>query len=158
MEQPVLAVVEAGDADDVAALAGYARLAGLTVSAQPSGHGATGDVDGVILLRTGRLDGVDIRPGQRSVRVGAGVKWDRELTAASPHGLTGLAGSSPVPSVIGYTLGGGLSWFGRRHGFAADSVRALDVVDAGGAGPGSPPTPTPTCSGRCVAVAATSPW
>ncbi|MEV0424224.1 FAD-binding oxidoreductase [Streptosporangium canum] len=132
VEQPVRAVVEAQDAADVAALVGYARRAGLAVSAQPNGHGAGGDVDGVILLRTGRLDGVDVRPEERVARVGAGVKWGEVLAAASPHGLTGLAGSSPVVSVVGYTLGGGLSWFSRRHGFAADSVRAFDLVDAGG--------------------------
>ncbi len=132
VDQPVLAVVEAEDADDVAALVRYARLAGLTISAQPSGHGATGDVEGVILLRTGRLGGVAVRPQARTARVGAGVKWGEVLTAASPYGLTGLAGSSPAPSVVGYTLGGGLGWFSRRYGVAADSVRAFDVVDAEG--------------------------
>ncbi|MEV7006529.1 FAD-binding oxidoreductase [Streptosporangium sp. NPDC051022] len=132
VEQPVLAVVEAEDADDVAALVRHARLAGLTVSAQPNGHGATGDTEGVILLRTGRLGGVEVRPQARTARVGAGVKWGEALAASSPYGLTGLAGSSPAPSVVGYTLGGGLSWFGRRHGLAANSVRAFEVVDAEG--------------------------
>ncbi|NEA28420.1 FAD-binding oxidoreductase, partial [Actinomadura bangladeshensis] len=50
----------------------------------------------------------------------------------APHGLTGLPGSSPVVSVTGVALGGGLSWFGRAHGWVADSVTAFDVVDAGG--------------------------
>ncbi|MDP9867569.1 FAD-binding oxidoreductase [Streptosporangium brasiliense] len=132
VEQPVRAVVEAEDADDVAAVVGYARLAGLAVAAQPSGHGASGSADGVILLRTGRLGDLEVRPAERVARVGAGVQWGQVLAAAGPHGLTGLAGSSPVVSVTGYTLGGGLSWFGRRHGFAADSVRAFEVVDAEG--------------------------
>ncbi|MFC3985372.1 FAD-binding oxidoreductase [Streptosporangium jomthongense] len=132
VDQPVLAVVEVRDAADVAALVRYARLAGLSVSAQPSGHGATGDVEGVILLRTGALGGVEVRPEERLARVGAGVRWAEALSAVSPYGLTGLAGSSTAPSVVGYTLGGGLSWFSRRHGHAADSVRALDVVDAEG--------------------------
>ena len=35
-------------------------------------------------------------------------------------------------SVAGVALGGGLSWFGRAHGWVADSVTAFDVVDAGG--------------------------
>ncbi|MFI0447077.1 FAD-binding oxidoreductase [Actinomadura sp. 6N118] len=130
--QPVDAVVDAADADDVAALVRYARLNGRTVLAQPSGHGATGDVEGAILLRTGRLNELDVRPAERIARVGAGVKWGQVLEAASPHGLAGLAGSSPVVSVTGYTLGGGLSWFSRMHGFGADAVRAFDIVDAGG--------------------------
>lgn len=131
VEQPVRAVVEAADADDVAAAVGYARLNGLAVTAQASGHGASGATDGAILLRTHRLGGVTIRDGV--ARVGAGVKWQQVLDAAGPLGLTGLAGSSPAVPVVGYTLGGGLSWFGRRYGWAADSVRAFDAVDAGGA-------------------------
>ncbi|TMR97915.1 FAD-binding oxidoreductase [Nonomuraea basaltis] len=132
VEQPVAAVVEVAGVDDVAAVARYARRSGLAVSAQPSGHGASGDTDGVILLRTGRLDGVEVNPEERTARVGAGAKWGQVLAAAGSHGLTGLAGSSPVVSVTGYTLGGGVSWFSRKHGFAADSVRAFDVVTAGG--------------------------
>ncbi|NUP04122.1 MAG: FAD-binding oxidoreductase [Nonomuraea sp.] len=130
VDQPVRAVVEAADAGDVAAVVGYARRHGLAVTAQPSGHGASGDTEGTILLRTGRLGGVEITDGV--ARVGAGVKWGEVLAAASPLGLTGLAGSAPVVSVTGYTLGGGLSWFSRKHGFAADSVRAFDAVDADG--------------------------
>ncbi|MFG1753483.1 FAD-binding oxidoreductase [Streptosporangium sandarakinum] len=132
VDQRVRAVVEAEDADDVAALAAHAHRVGLSVAAQPSGHGASGDTDGVILLRTRRLGGVEVRPERRTARVGAGVAWGEVLSATSPHGLTGLAGSSPAPNVVGYTLGGGLSWFSRRYGFAADSVRAFEVVDVEG--------------------------
>lgn len=35
-------------------------------------------------------------------------------------------------SVAGVALGGGLSWFGRAHGWVADSVTAFDIVDAEG--------------------------
>ncbi|GAA1786524.1 FAD-binding oxidoreductase [Actinomadura chokoriensis] len=132
VDQPVAAVVEAADAEDVAALVRYARRSGSTVTAQASGHDASGDVEGAILLRTGRLDGVRVRASERVARVGAGVNWGRVLSEAGPHGLIGLAGSSPVVNVAGYTLGGGLSWFGRKYGWAADSVRAFDIVDADG--------------------------
>ncbi|MGW5685552.1 FAD-binding protein [Nonomuraea sp. NPDC003754] len=132
VRQPVAAVAEAADADDVAALVRYARRAGLTVTAQPSGHGASGDVEGLILLRTGLLNEVEVRAEERVVRVGAGVKWGQVLAAAGPLGLTGLAGSAPGVSVTGYTLGGGVGWFSRKYGFASDSVRAIDIVDAEG--------------------------
>ncbi|NJP88473.1 FAD-binding oxidoreductase [Nonomuraea sp. FMUSA5-5] len=132
VEQPVAAVVEAADADDVAALVRHARSAGLSVSAQPNGHGATGRAAGTILLRTGRLDTLEIDPAARRARVGAGVPSGRLQAAAAPHGLTGLPGSSPVVSVAGVALGGGLSWFGRAHGWVADAVTAFDIVDAEG--------------------------
>jgi len=132
IDQPVAAVVAAADAADVAALVRYARDRGLPVSAQPTGHGASGGLDGVILLRTARLDEVTVDAAARTARVGAGVLWGRVQAAAAPYGLTGLPGSSPVVGVVGYTLGGGLGWFARRYGWAADSVTAFDVVDADG--------------------------
>ncbi|MER6943839.1 FAD-binding oxidoreductase [Nonomuraea sp. NPDC000554] len=132
VHQPVAAVVEAENAEDVAALVRYAREAGLTVTAQPSGHGASGDVQGVILLRTGRLDWVEVDAQARIARVGAGARWGRVLAETGKHGLTGPAGSSPVVTVAGFVAGGGISWFGRSYGWAADSVRAFEVVDAGG--------------------------
>ncbi len=132
VDQPVAAVVEVLDAVDVAAVVRHARSEGLTVTVQSQGHGATGDVDGVILLRTSRLDSVAVDAASRTARVGAGVLWRDAQAAAAPYGLTGLPGSSPVVSVTGYTLGGGLSWFGRAYGWAADSVVAFEIVDASG--------------------------
>jgi hypothetical protein len=46
--------------------------------------------------------------------------------------LAALAGSAPDVGVVGYTLGGGLSWLGRSHGLAANSVTAIEVVTADG--------------------------
>ncbi|HEX6354700.1 FAD-binding oxidoreductase [Actinophytocola sp.] len=132
IEQPVMAVVEAADADDVAALVRFARDANLSIATQPNGHGATGRADGTILLRTRKLDSLHVDPGARRARVGAGVPSGRLQAAVAPHGLTALPGSSPVVSVTGVALGGGLSWFGRAHGWVADSVTAFDVVDADG--------------------------
>ena len=132
VDQPVAAVVEAADADDVAALVRYAGSAGLGVATQPNGHGATGRTGGTILLRTGRLDTLQVDPATRSARIGAGVSSGQLQAAAAPHGLTALPGSSPIVSVTGVALGGGLSWFGRKHGWVADSITAYEIIDAGG--------------------------
>jgi hypothetical protein len=132
VDQPAAAVVEAADADDVAALVRYAGSRGFGIAIQPNGHGASGHTDGLILLRTGRLDTLHIDPQARRARIGAGVPSGKVQAAAAPHGLTGLPGSSPVVSVTGVALGGGLSWFGRKHGWVADSVTAFEVVDANG--------------------------
>lgn len=130
--QRVGAVVEAADADDVAAVLAQARKAGVPVVTQPTGHGATGDIDGAILLRTHRLNGIEIDPEARIARVGSGNAWGEIQKAAAAHGLTGLAGSNPVVGVTGYTLGGGAGWFTRKYGWASDAVRAFDIVDADG--------------------------
>ncbi|GAA5052600.1 FAD/FMN-containing dehydrogenase [Thermocatellispora tengchongensis] len=130
--QPVRAVVEVADADDAAKLVAFASGAGLAVTTQPTGHGATGDVEGAILVRPSRLRGVEVRPAERVVRFEAGMSWGEVLDEAGKHGLGALAGSSPVVGATGYLLGGGMSWFGRAHGVAANSVRAFEVVDADG--------------------------
>ncbi|WP_155356516.1 FAD-binding oxidoreductase [Acrocarpospora macrocephala] len=132
IDQWVLAVVEAYDADDVATLVTYARQERLTVAAQRAGHRPSGDVDGVILLRTDRLNDVAVDPVTRTARVGAGATWGQVLAAASPHGLTGLVCSSATVGALGAVLSGGVGWFGRKYGFAANTVRAFDAVDADG--------------------------
>ncbi|WP_346113964.1 FAD-binding protein, partial [Nonomuraea maheshkhaliensis] len=54
-----------------------------------------------MLLRTRRLDSVEIDPAARRARVGAGVPSGLLQAAAAAHGLTGLPGRSPVVSVAG---------------------------------------------------------
>ncbi len=52
--------------------------------------------------------------------------------AAAEHGLAALAGSSPDVGVVGYSLGGGLSWLARKHGLATNSITAVELVTADG--------------------------
>jgi len=132
VDQRPAAVVAAADADDVATVVDVAARAGTGVSPQPNGHGASGSATGTIVLRTGALDAIDVDPDARVATIGAGVAAGRLQRATAAYGLTALPGSSPVVSVAGVALGGGLSWFGRAYGWVADSVVALDVVDAGG--------------------------
>ena len=132
VEQAVHAVVEAADAEDVADLVAFARDNGLEVATQPSGHGATGRATGAILLRTTLLDTITVDAEAMTATIGAGVRSGDLQRAAAAHGLTALPGSSPVVTVVGAALGGGLSWFGRAFGWIADSILAADVVMADG--------------------------
>jgi FAD binding domain/Berberine and berberine like len=78
------------------------------------------------------MRGIQIDPQARTARVEAGVVWIDVVHAAAAHGLAALAGSSPDVGVAGYTLGGGLSFLGRRYGLAASSVVAAEIVTADG--------------------------
>lgn len=121
-------------AQEVVDVVAFARAEGLGVAPQGTGHGAgpLGALDGCVLLSTSRMREVAIDPDRRSARIGAGVKWGEVQAAAAAHGLAGLAGSSPDVGVVGYTLGGGLGWLGRRYGLACNSLLAADVVTADG--------------------------
>jgi FAD binding domain-containing protein/berberine-like enzyme len=121
--------------DDVAAVVAYAAQAGRRVAVQGTGHGAVargGELSDSILLKMERMRGVQIDAAGRTARVEAGVIWSEVAEAAAEHGLATLAGSSPDVGVVGYTLGGGLSWLGRRYGLAASSVVSVEIVTADG--------------------------
>ena len=134
VDQRPAAVVQAESADDVVAAVAFARDHGLQVAAQGTGHGASalGSVEDTILIKTHRMRGVSIDPVARIARAEAGVIWMEVTAAAAEHGLAALAGSSPDVGVVGYTLGGGMGWLGRKHGFATNSVTAIEAVTSDG--------------------------
>jgi hypothetical protein len=85
-----------------------------------------------MLLRTSRLTGAEVDAQARRARVAPGALWRDVVEPASEHGLAALAGSSPEVGIVGYTLGGGMGWLARRHGLAANSVTAAEIVTADG--------------------------
>ena len=133
-DQQPSAVAFVESADDVAAVVRHAGANGLRVAGQSTGHGAValGPLEDTILIKTERMRGVEVDPGAQSARVEAGVLAAELGEAAHKAGMCSLPGSSPDVGVAGYTLGGGLSWLGRRHGFACNRVTALEVVTAAG--------------------------
>jgi len=132
-QQPALVAVPA-DADDVVAIMRYARAQGLKVAPQGTGHNASAiaSLAGTILVQTQRMRGVEIDPETQIARVQAGALWLEVTEASTPHGLFPLSGSSPDVGVVGYTLGGGLSWLAREHGLAANHVTAIELVTPDG--------------------------
>lgn len=133
VDQRPAAVAFPETAGDVAAIVEFARSNGLRVAPQGTGHAASpGLLDDSVLVKTSRMRGVRIDAAGRRARVEAGALWIEVTTAAAEHGLAALAGSAPTVGVVGYTLGGGLGWLGRRYGFAANSVQAVELVTADG--------------------------
>ncbi|OWA20766.1 FAD-binding oxidoreductase [Streptomyces sp. CS057] len=125
-------LVEAATPDDVREAVAYAAARGLRVIAHATGHGLPGAVEGGVLVSTRALDSVAVDPVRRTARIGAGATWGAVTAAAIPHGLAPLNGSSPSVGAVSYTLGGGLGILARQFGYAADHVRALEVVTADG--------------------------
>jgi FAD/FMN-containing dehydrogenase len=132
-QRPALVALPA-DVTDVQAVMRHAAQRGLKVAPQGTGHNATAlaSLEDTILLATQRMRGVDIDVTAQTARVQAGTLWLEVTEAATPHGLFPLSGSAPDVGVVGYTLGGGLSWLGRKHGLAADSVTAIELVTPDG--------------------------
>jgi hypothetical protein len=125
-----VALVES--ADDVCKVMRFARENGLKVAGQGTGHGAMalGSLDGVILVKTERMRDVAIE-GEKA-RAEAGALAQDVAEAASSSGMCSMPGTSPNVGVTGFTLGGGLSWLGRKYGWACNRVSAIEVVTADG--------------------------
>ncbi|WP_193318005.1 MULTISPECIES: FAD-binding oxidoreductase [Streptomyces] len=127
VERPALAVGATGTVDVAVALA-FARDRGLTVAVANTGHGRARSADGALLLNVSRMTDLTVDPAARVVRVGAGVPARRVAEAAAEHGLAAPVGSSGQVGLVGYALGGGLPVLGRTLGWAAERVRALELV------------------------------
>lgn len=134
IDQHPVAVVAPHTAADVRAIVLCARTNNLRIVTQATGHLAAplGDLSNTILLRTGAFSSIDIDASARTVRVGSGVLWGDVTAALGEHGLMALAGSSPDVGVVGYLLGGGVSWFARSHGLASSHVTSIEVITGEG--------------------------
>jgi FAD binding domain/Berberine and berberine like len=134
VDQRPAAVAVPESAQDVAAAVRFARDHGRRVAAQGTGHnaGPLGDLADTVLIKTHAMRKVMIDPAAMVARAEAGVIWQEVADGAARYGLAGLTGSSPDVGVVGYTLGGGLSWLGRTYGLSANNVEAFELVTADG--------------------------
>jgi FAD/FMN-containing dehydrogenase len=123
-------VVRAVDASDVREAVRVARTAGLGVGVLATGHGTGRPCNGGLLINTSAMREVQVNPATGIARVAAGAVWDAVIGPAAAHGLAALPGSSTKVGVVGYTLGGGFGWLGRKYGLAMHSVTRAEVVTA----------------------------
>ncbi|WP_218825165.1 FAD-binding oxidoreductase [Streptosporangium subroseum] len=128
------AVAFPDSAEEVSAVVRAAAAAGLRVAPLGSGHNAhpLGDLADSVLMRLSGMAGIKIDAEARRARVEAGALWSPVVEAAAAHGLAALHGSSPDTGVVGYSLGGGISWYARSLGLAVNSVTAVELVTADG--------------------------
>jgi FAD/FMN-containing dehydrogenase len=132
-QRPAL-IAEPASREEVAVVIRFAAAHDLRVAPQRTGHNAMplGSLERTVLLKTNRLDRVHVDGPGRCARVGAGARWEDVVPLASEQGLAALHGSTPDVSIAGYSLGGGMGWYARKHGLAANSVKAIEVVTADG--------------------------
>jgi len=132
-QRPALIAVPCDD-DGVMTAVRHARELGLRVVPQCGGRDAArlGPLDDALLLRTSALAGVEIDVRAHRARVRAGARWADVAHPASFLGLAPAGGFARGASVVGTVLDHGMGWLARRHGPAADSVTAVELVTADG--------------------------
>ena len=109
-----------------------AAEAGLRVAPQSTGHNAgplaAQGLDDVVIVRTSEMNTAIADPTRGIVRVEGGAIWEPAVDAAAAHGQAVLHGSSPDVGIAGYCLGGGIGWYARKLGLAANSLTAVEIV------------------------------
>lgn len=129
--QPAV-IVEAQSAQDVAAAVSFANAENRPLSVKATGHGTIVPANGGVMIVTAGLKQLEVNADEQTAIIGAGLLWGDVLQEAQKSGLAPLLGSSPTVGVVGYTLGGGLGWLGRKYGLAVDSVIYFDIVTPNG--------------------------
>lgn len=98
------------------------------------GHGGDNQnniVDGVTIDLT-HLNTTMYDAATNVARVGTGARWGSVYAALEKDGVLVTGGRESVVGVGGLLLGGGISWYTARTGFACDSVVNYEVVLASG--------------------------
>jgi FAD/FMN-containing dehydrogenase len=119
---------------DVAAALRFALERDMPFAVRAGGHSLAGfsAIEGGLVIDLRALRRIDIDPGTRRARVGAGLTWGELDAATERHGLAVTGGRISDTGVAGLTLGSGSGWLERRHGLTADCLRRATVVTASG--------------------------
>ncbi|PNP86344.1 hypothetical protein FNYG_00297 [Fusarium nygamai] len=78
------------------------------------------------------LNNITISADRRTVSIGPGNRWGNVSEKLDPLGLAVVGGRAADVGVSGLILGGGISYFSGKHGWACDNVRNYEVVVASG--------------------------
>ena len=88
--------------------------------------------DDGLVIDLSPMRAIEVDPGARTARAGAGVLWGELDAATQAHGLATVGGIVTHTGIAGLTLGGGIGWLMRRHGATVDNLLAADVVTVDG--------------------------
>ena len=127
-------IVKAATNEDVALGVRFAREHGIPLSVRSGGHSVAGHsvIDGAVTIDLTGMKGVTIDPETRLARVQGGA---RSVDLAWPANQLGLAlstGDTGSVGLGGLVTGGGIGYFVRKYGIAADRLRSATIVTADG--------------------------
>ncbi len=129
------AAMTATTATEVRSALAEAASAGAPVLPFSTGHASSliaPSTEEARLMKVALRDPVRVDPARGTVAIPAGARWGAVITAAAEHGYAVPHGSSPTVGAIGYLLRGGMSFYGRAVGVAANSVLSITIALADG--------------------------
>ncbi|RDW78453.1 hypothetical protein BP5796_06305 [Coleophoma crateriformis] len=135
--------IDVASATDISTTIKVSKLARCPFAVKSGGHaafaGGSSIQDG-ILVNLAKLNQVVLSPDQKTASVGPGLTWYDVYTKLDPLNVSVVGGREAGVGVGGLTLGGGISYFSGRYGWACDNVNNYEVVLADGSIVNASPT------------------
>ena len=129
-------IIRAADAEDVARVVSLAAETGMELAVRSGGHSPAGYglSEGGIVLDLRDMKALHIDAEKQTAWVEAGLTTGEYTSAADVYGLATGFGDTGSVGIGGLTLGGGIGYLSRTHGFTIDSqtfvVLSIGVVPA----------------------------
>ncbi|KAJ5709647.1 hypothetical protein N7493_009938 [Penicillium malachiteum] len=111
------------------------QVAQCEFAVKSGGHAAfegASNIQGGMTIDLANLNEITVRSDGTQTAVGAGNIWYDVYTTLQPLELTVIGGRVSAIGVGGLSLGGGISFFSGRYGWACDNVNNYEVVLADG--------------------------
>ncbi|KAF2641900.1 FAD-binding domain-containing protein [Massarina eburnea CBS 473.64] len=111
------------------------RLTQCSFAVKGGGHGAfagSSSIEGGITVSLENLDQISVSSDKTIASVGPGNRWINVYQALEKEGVAVVGGRVSTVGVPGLTLGGGISFFSNKYGWACDNVDSYEVVTASG--------------------------
>ncbi|KAF2114827.1 FAD binding domain-containing protein [Lophiotrema nucula] len=120
---------------DVSTLVLVARLYQCPFAVKGGGHaawaGASSIEDGITVSME-NFKQINVASNKQTVDIGPGLRWIDVYLGVEKYGLSVVGGRMAPVGVPGLVLGGGLSHFSNRRGWACDNVASYELVTASG--------------------------
>jgi FAD/FMN-containing dehydrogenase len=123
------------DAEQVSFAVLTSRSSNCSFSVKSGGHAAfagASNIEDGLTIDLIHLNDITVSADRKQASLGPGNVWYDVYSTLSPMGLTVIGGRVSAIGVGGLTLGGGISFFSNRYGWACDNVNAYEVVFADG--------------------------
>ncbi|KAK6538557.1 hypothetical protein TWF694_010136 [Orbilia ellipsospora] len=111
------------------------RVTQCKFAVKSGGHAAfagASNIDGGLTIDLRNLNEITLSADKTQTSVGPGNVWYDVYSKLERENLTVIGGRVSAIGVGGLTLGGGISFFSSRYGWACDNVNAYEVVFADG--------------------------
>lgn len=127
-------IVQCKNSGDVSKSVNYARENDLLLAIKGGGHNSAGTAscDNGMMIDLSLMQSVSVDPVRKTAKAEGGCLLGSVDQATQEHGLAVSSGIISHTGVGGLTLGGGMGWISRKHGFSVDNLLSAEVVTANG--------------------------